>query len=344
MNAVAFIDRLLPAPLGGGFALDDHWVWCGSVVRGEDNRYHMFASRWSKSVPFWPYWVSNSEIVRASADTPVGPYQFEEVVLPPRGNQFWDGRMTHNPTVHRHGDEFLLFYTGTTYQAPMPTPRTPFRQGDALFLEARANQRIGLATSGSVQGPWTRPDQPLLLPRPGKWDALMTTNPAPCVRENGSVLLAYKSTAHQKDKLRYGVAGAERLHGPYERLDDEPVFRFANGVDHIEDAYVWQQDGMYQLLMKDMEGGVGGEKGGGVHALSDNGVAWRLAPRPHAYSRTVHWDDGATTTQAHLERPQLLVENGRATHLFAATGESADGSWNFDRSWNLVIPLRPDPA
>ena len=174
----SFADRILPAPVNGGFRMDGYWVWCGSVIRGEDQRYHMFASRWPKSVPFGPHWCTNSEVVRASADKPEGPYRFEEIVLPPRGAEFWDGRMTHNPTIHRWRDNFLLFYIGTTYKGDTPSATENRVASQTLWHEARANQRIGLAVSKSNStAPWKRMPDPILQPRPGKWDALMTTKP-----------------------------------------------------------------------------------------------------------------------------------------------------------------------
>ncbi len=55
------------------------------------------------------------------AETPEGPYTFQEVVLGDRGAAFWDGRMTHNPVVVKRGDTYLLFYIGTTFDGPKPT-------------------------------------------------------------------------------------------------------------------------------------------------------------------------------------------------------------------------------
>jgi len=338
----AFIDRLLPAPVGGGFAMDDYWVWCGSVIQGEDGKYHMFASRWRKDIPFSPHWLTNSEIVRAVSDTPEGPYRFEEVVLPARGEDYWDGRMTHNPTIHKYGDTYLLFYIGTTYKGATPTPDNPERQGSDRVLTARANQRIGLATAKSITGPWERRDEPILQPRPNKWDALMVTNPAPCVLPDGSVLLIYKAVAHQKDLLRLGVAKADRFDGPYERLLDEPIFRFDETGDHVEDPYIWHAGDHFELLMKDMKGGICGEKGGGIHATSPDGINWTISDPPKAYSRTVRWDDGTVTTQAFLERPQLLIRGGVPTHLFLATADGPGGFDRANRSWNMVIPLRAE--
>ena len=336
----SFADRLLPAPVGGGFALPDYWVWCGSVIKGPDDKYHMFASRWPRNLAFAPHWLTNSEIVRATSTRPEGPYKFEEVIFAPRGSQYWDGRMTHNPTIHKYKDMYLLYYIGTTYEGITPTPAAPERQGSPKILEARAGQRIGLAVAKSPAGPWKRPDQPILLPRPGKWDALMTTNPAPCVLGDGRTLLIYKSTAHQKDLLRLGVAAASRFDGSYERRSDEPIFNFDKTGDHVEDAYVWHQGHQFQLIMKDMQGGISGEKGAGIHATSPDGVKWMISNPPLAYSRQVRWTDGTTTTQGHLERPQLLMQNGRPTHLFLATGDGPGGFNRMTRTWNMVIPLR----
>lgn len=108
----SLMDRMLPAPVGGGFRMEHWWVWCGSVVRGEDGRYHMFASRWPKWLPMHPGWLIRSEIVRAVSDTPEGPYTYAETVLPARGAEYWDGRSTHNPHIIRQGDQYLLLLHG----------------------------------------------------------------------------------------------------------------------------------------------------------------------------------------------------------------------------------------
>lgn len=342
-SPASFASRLLPAPRGGGFAMDKRWVWCGSPIRDEEGRYHLFASSWTKGLPFWPCWVTSSEVVRASSDAPAGPYRFEEVVLPPRDKSFWDGRMTHNPTIHRAPDgTYLLFYTGTTYDAPAPTPGDYGQWGDDRAAMARANQRIGLATAPAVTGPWTRREAPVLGPRPGQWDGLMTTNPAPCVLPDGSILLVYKSTGNQTDLLRIGVAKARSYDAPFERLDDKPILTFDDTGDHVEDPFVWHDGVRFQLIMKDMEGGICGEPMGGIHAFSDDGTTWHIADPPKAYSRTIEWDDAATTTQSHFERPQLLIEDGVPTHLFAATSDASRPAHNHPdttHTWTVAIPL-----
>ena len=108
-------------PLGTGFEMEGYWVWCGSVVKGGDGKYHMFASRWPKAYPMHPGWLLASEVVRAVSDTALGPFTFAEVVLPARGAEYWDGRATHNPHIKKHGDTYVLFYMGSTNPFRSPT-------------------------------------------------------------------------------------------------------------------------------------------------------------------------------------------------------------------------------
>jgi hypothetical protein len=179
-------EKLLLAPKNGGFRMEGYWVWCGSVIRGEDGRFHMFASRWPKHLPFHPGWLVASEVVRAISDTPEGPYEFQEVVFAARGAQYWDGRSTHNPHITKHGDTYVIYYMGSTSPLPDVLPEEPFGADDPRCIVARANKRIGIATSSSVLGPWKRNDAPVLSTRPEKFDSFLVSNPAPCIHEDGS--------------------------------------------------------------------------------------------------------------------------------------------------------------
>lgn len=334
-----FASRVRPTIRGGGYSEDDHWIWCGSVIRGDDGLYHMFASRWTKDVPFYPNWVTNSRIVRAVAATAAGPFHYVEDVLAPRGDGWWDGRMTHNPTIRRHEDRYLLFYTGTTYDDPVPDRYHPFAFDSALWRQARGNQRVGLATAPSPAGPWQRCDAPLVEPSPGRWDALMTTNPAPCVLEDGSILLLYKSAADHGGRLQYGMALAKGVDAAYQKIGDGPFWRFDDPAVSYEDICVWREAGRYHLLFVDMSGRLTAETRSGGYATSVDGFDWTLGSRPQAYSRRMTWDDGAVTLQGSLERPQVLVENGRATYLYCATADGPDGVAQARHSCAVAIPL-----
>lgn len=337
----AFIDKLLPAPVWGGFAMDDYWVWGSSVIKGEDGKYHMFADRWAKDLGFGA-WVTNSEVVHAISDTPVGPYIFSDVALPIRGMEYFDGLVTHNPRVILFDGVYYLYYFGTTYDFPIPTAGCKWE--DDWFERAWMNKRIGVASSKSLYGPWERMDRPVIEPRPGHWDATITTNPSPVVNpETGKILLIYKSSQFSsRPPLLLGAAEATHPQGAYRHLSDRPIFRFDtddNQDNDVEDPFVWWSGDHYELIMKDRFGHICGEEGGGVYATSKDGIDWKLSDPVKAYSRKILWSDGSVTTQANFERPFLLFENGVPTHLFAATG-TGPATWNFEKTWNMVIPLK----
>lgn len=343
MNALPF--RILPAPRKGGFHLDGYWVWCCSVVRGEDQRYHMFASRWPKTLAMSPHWLFNSEVVRAASETPEGPYRFEEVVLPRRGPSWFDGMNTHNPSIAFWNGTYYLYYFGATYDGPPPGPGEPVPH--ERYVATWNRKRIGLATSRSVFGPWTRRPTPLLEPRPGKWDCTATTNPSAAILPDGTTYLIYKSRSGDGATLQLGMVRAPRPDGPFERISDRPIFSFADPSWHVEDPFLWHDpaDGLFHVIMKDdykttpafaPGGGITGRWGAGVHAISDNAVDWHITGE--IYNRDIHWDDGQTTTLANLERPNLLFHHGRPTHLFAAAGIGTR-PWCFEHTFCLCLPL-----
>ncbi len=333
----AFIDKLEPSVKNGGFEMNGYWVWGASVIRGEDGKYHMFASRWPKKYPFFNGYIFYSEVVRAVSDKPEGPFSFQEVVLKPRGSQYWDGRVTHNPTIHKSGDTFLLYYIGTTYDGDGPVPEL---LGDTLSAEISSfknktysNLRIGLATSKSIFGPWERRDEPILKPRSGKWDDNVTTNPAPCVADDGSILLVYRSNVPGKG-TRLGVAKAKSWEQPFERIRDDYM------DFHVEDPYIWWAGNHYEMIAKDQSGNLTEEFQAGVHATSKNGIDWQISEPPKAYSRTIHWDDGTSVNLGSFERPQLLIEKGKPICLYCATGDGPGGFDNATRTWNVATPFK----
>jgi alpha-L-fucosidase len=330
-SELPFRERLKPAPTDGGFKMEEYWIWGASVIKGEDGRYHMFASRWPRALSFTPHWLTNSEIVRAVSGTPEGPYTFQEVVLPPRGEAYWDGKMTHNPVIRKAEDTYLLFYTGTTYHGEMPTPENPTTSDSELKLDAHRHERIGLATSKSVYGPWKRRDQPILDVRPDSWEQYLVSNASPFVLEDGRIMLYYKGVRQLRDHA-IGVAIADQYEGPYQRQFDHP---FDIGIG-AEDPTIWFEGGKYHALMLDCARIYSPKEI--FYAVSDDGLHWEADPNPVAISKYVLWDDGEIRRMLSTERPQIFVENGKATHVFFATQSREDG---FQRTWNMVVPLKP---
>ncbi|MEI6106598.1 MAG: alpha-L-fucosidase, partial [Opitutae bacterium] len=252
----------------------------------------------------------------------------------PRGAEFWDGRMTHNPVVRKIGAKYVLYYTGTTYAGPTPEPGKPVAADSALKLDAHDGERVGLATADSPYGPWRRRDRPILDVRPGSWEQYLTSNASPLVLPDQSVLLYYKGV-QQLRQHAIGVARAATFEGPYERLSDRP---FDVGVG-AEDPTMWFENGRYHALMLDHDRKYSSKEI--YHATSPDGLHWSVEPNPVALTKDYLWSDGQRRPMDSTERPQILVQDGVATHLFFATGETVSGQ---ARSWSQVVPLRPESA
>jgi len=336
-------DIRLGAPRrNAGFRMAGYWIWCPSVIKGEDGLYHMFASRIPKAIPFHPGWMTDSEVVRAISRTPDGPYEFAETVLPRRGAEYWDGRSTHNPRIVRHGDLYVLFYTGITHPFDDVRPGEPFSVCDPRCTVSRSNKRIGVATAQSVHGPWTRYDAPVLPVKPGTFYSFLTSNAAPVLYADGSVYLMFKSrryVGHCCSQMFIGVAKAKHYLGPYE-VAPEPIFD-ATKDNEIEDPFVWPDNGGYRMIAKDMSGAHCGEAHATLLASSPDGMHWDMREARMLYSPRVAWADGTVQELGNIDRPSLLIEDGRPTTAFFAASTYHFGVSRPDHEiWNMAVPVR----
>jgi len=287
----------------------DYYVWCVSPICDEQGRVHVFYSRWPSAYGMGG-WIRACEIAHAVADTPEGPYEYVQTILSPRPG-YWDATSCHNPHIQYIEGTYCLFYMGNS------NGKTD-------------TKRIGMATATDLNGPWTRPDQPLLEAGPeGSWDDHCATNPAFLKHPDGRYMLYYKSWNNmdykQEDQgirgnRKYGLALSDRLEGPYVRYEGNPVVDLSGHSNNcqVEDAYVWHQEGKFCMLMRDM-GFVNHEAG--LYFESEDGlewgqpqIAWRgareyleLPPAPSHLKR-----------YGRFERPQLLMKEGKPAYLFTA--------------------------
>jgi hypothetical protein len=372
-----FVGKLGPAR--AAFHLDGRIVWGASVAEGDDGRYYMAASTWPVERGSW---VTDSVIVLASADEPMGPYTYEQEILGARGREHWDGMMAHNPAIQKHDGRYYLFYTGTTYTRPRPTGPISARTHE-IVKEAWENKQLGLAIADDPHGPWQRLDTPILSPREGHWDSILTSNAAPFIHPDGSVSLIYKSlsrphpgtdvdeAAHAEmwaamsgrisaeenpelarrgreeaqKWLTVGFARAERPEGPYERVGDHDGLALIEGKRQIlEDACLWHDGKVYHMVLKSFDLEIIDERNGGVYVTSRNGVDWCYPEGgPKAYGLTVAWADGTTTKMNRLERPQVLLKDGVPAYLFLATSFDDLSEAPFDGvQFNTVMPVEQD--
>ena len=291
-----------PVPVNSGFRMDGYYVWCGSMIKGNDGLYYLFAARWPEEATFPAGYMTHSEIVLATSPSPEEPFTFRKVVISGRGGDYWDAGMAHNPYVIPVDDHYVMFYIGT-------------QNGS---YEKRA---IGYAYSKSLTDGWVRSDKPLDLPP-------NANNPAILVKDDG-VYLYFRD-----GNLRVSVARAETYRGPYTVLNDNLCPKGA-----VEDMFVYREGDRYVMLAEDAVGAYTGLKKGGVRFLSDDAVHFEADEPAQAYGFDILYEDGSKQTLQRRERPFLLFE-GEDTYLFTTAKANGETALTGGDTWNMVQKLK----
>ncbi|MBI4978961.1 MAG: glycoside hydrolase family protein [Spirochaetes bacterium] len=330
-DGIDFHALLKPAPMTAKFIDPDYYIWCGTMMKGDDGMYHLFYSRWPRKLGHYA-WVTHSEIAHAVSPSPFGPFTHADVALTRRDASFWDGLCTHNPTIQRFDGKWYLYYMGNT--------------GDDVVSKdfnwnRRNNQRVGVAVADTPSGPWRRFDTPLIDVTPGFHDALCTTNPSVTRRPDGGYLMVYKGVGMEKPLPSGGpvvhlVATADSPTGPFVKHPN-PVFTKSGIAFAAEDPFIWYDRDRYRAIVKDMAGHFTDAGKSLVQFESSDGLTWTLAEHPLVSRIEVAWENGIVEKLHSLERPQLLIVDGILRALLCA----ADVNDKREHSFNLQIPLAP---
>ena len=291
-------------PKESGFKMEGYWVWCGSMIK-VGSTYHLFASRWKKTGDFPEGYRQNSEIVRATSKSPLGPFKFQEIVIGERDSSFWDSNMAHNPTIHKIGNEYVLFYIGSDF--------TTYNTKTSLL------RRIGYATSKSITGPWKRSDKPIIDSE--------SNNPAILIDGN-KVKLLYRDA-----QLKVILAESDKYNGVYKTVNDN-----LSPTCKLEDFYLFKADNQYHIVCEDNVGGFSGHERWGVHLFSEDGIKdWKPYSPVVVYNHDIEFTDNSILKCTRRERPQLFIENGKITYLITAV---YDGKNTWSQPVKLKRPIK----
>ena len=294
----------------------DHNVWGCSPIYGEDGKVHIFAARWPDSINVVPGWKTHSEIAHYVAETPEGPFHFSDLVLSPTGKRSWDKMGIHNPCIKKVKDKYVLTFISNDGIEHMP-----------------GNQRIGMAVSNSLYGPWTKVGRDGMVLQPPANEDYWNYNPGNGVNNPaflphpvGGYFLYFKSAKNGVSTM--GLAIAENLEGPYVQL---PV-PITKNDRIIEDGYAFFYKGKFYLMTTDNHGMI--ERGGGLLWSSDDGINFNepvkafslikeyLQEKKLPENYTFHYGG----TRGKFERPQLLLnEDGLPEYLYAPSGTNIFG-------------------
>jgi hypothetical protein len=326
-----FQKMIQPAPLQAKFSEDGYYVWGSTLVKGKDNLYHLYYSRWPQALGH-NAWVTSSEVAHAVGESPTGPFVFKDIALSARGEEYWDGLVTHNPTIHFFEGKYYLYYMGNTGNGKA--------NHEGLYWIHRNNQRIGVVIADDPNGPWKRFNIPLIDVSSDSLahDALMVSNPSVTEMPDGRFLMVYKAVA-KKNKMPFGgpvvhlTAIANQPTGPFVK-QNKPIFTAENSVFPAEDPYIWYDNGTYYAIVKDMHGAFTKHGKSLVLFNSKDGFDWKPAKYRLVSTLQVIWENGQIQQVAYLERPQLFFQNGKPTVLLLACDITRAGSFN------VQIPLK----
>jgi len=331
------------------FADPDYFQWGGSCMLGEDQKYHLFYSRWKRDNPRGMYgWLYISEIAHATASKPEGPYTYKNTVLHGFGSpqpDRWDASNAHNPNITRMTDpktgkqKYYLYFIATRDNNDM--------QND--WWDNIINQRVGVASSDSINGPWVRHPKPVITPPTGPLHHYLV-NPGVCQLPNGKYLMVLKGRGKRKDRrhvgpMLHGWALADSPEGPF-TAQTKLLFPASYSA---EDPCVWVQDGWVIAALKDWHGKISGTRGicfvrGKMDQQGD--IHWEIPKDASISKREIKWADGKVTHLNASERPFVLLDSsGKPSHLFmaAATANPFANGTQTPRKKSKLVPLKNLP-
>ncbi len=304
----------------------EYFNWGSSIVKGEDGKYHLFYAQMPRDLGF-STWLNDGVISRAVADKPEGPYTHQETVLKGRGLGFWDETTAHNPWIQKYNDKYYLYYMSSNYSGKklnkqqLHEARTKWIDNGFRAM-VRENQRIGVAVSESVFGPWKRFDKPQVEPS-GPIEKI-TCNPAVTQRPDGGFLMLVRGDKpNTKELVRHqAIALSDNPKGPWEVQEKAAV-----GNLNAEDPAIWfdkKRERYYAIY----------------HAFgylglitSEDGLNWKKA-RHHKIMELAYKDEkGKMIKVQRMERPFVFLEND-IPKVLTVSIQQANGE-----SYSMFIPL-----
>jgi beta-xylosidase len=306
LDIASMIQPVTPA---GGFRLDDYSCWGPNIIKGEDDKYYLIYSRWAKK---GGNWLSSSEIALAVSETLEGPYQHLKVLLRGRGPGHWDELMAHNPRLKRFGDKYYLYYISS-------------RNGPSRG-HIRDSQRIGVAVSDSILGPYSPSEAPIVEPAEPVYT--ITVNPDVTQMADGTYLMILKGDikprkpADPMPQRVQGLAISKSPTGPFQMLKETAI----HDMD-TEDASIWydQKRERYFAVFH------AHEYIGLIE--SRDGFKWQRAAHYKITGNEIRRADGSMLkTKKPLQRPSIFIENGEPRALCLAV--PAPDDWHC-----VVVPL-----
>lgn len=368
------IEKTGESELARGFSsfwLPNHFVWCGSAIKSEeDGKFYLFYSAMNSGPampPFVDAWIYGSKIGVAVSDSPYGGFLDLGFVMNKDGylpdSRKWDSQTVSNTHIKRFGNRYYLYYCGSVNPDASIAVKGKLSRRDRI----QQNQKLGVVSFASIdeflKGNYKECDAPLLEPRTRvKSDNVLSPSPQgttpmpdnlvmvnPSVVYNpktGKYLLYFKGNVYDPTwRGVHGVAISDAPDGPFKVLD-QPVFEYKNdkGIKfNAEDPFVWyhRKDSCFYAVMKDFNGSLTLNVPGLAIMESIDGINWNPTDDPLFMKKELKLRNGKTIGVDRLERPQLLLDdNDDPIVLYSACSITPLNKKRDGSSFNIQIPIR----
>ena len=300
-------------------------VWGSSPIKSKDGKIHLFVAEWPKpqdKTERFSGWFKHSQIAHYVGDKPSGPFEFLGIAIDDKNETF---NAPHNPTIQFINNKYILCFI-VNEKNDLTKQRIVMYVSDNLedWKPAKGAKKDGTI----LEAPFNK----------NIWNynpRLGISNPS-LIKYNNKYMLYYKSVLRDTTGLDlrknwdygYGVAISDNVEGPYTY---HPKRVTAEGLQ-LEDAYAFSYDDKVYMLSRDFKGSKGSH-GGGLLWESEDGFYFSEKNVNRAYNDLQYYN--AFTKQdsiyifrgdkeGHLERPQLLIEDGKPSYMYVATGVNTE--------------------
>ncbi|MDZ8120007.1 DUF7594 domain-containing protein [Pontiella agarivorans] len=274
----------LPRDINNGLEDSDMSDWCywdGSIVKSDDGRYHMFASRWSQTNSHSSGWKINSKGMHAVSDNVNGPYVDQGMTWPN-----WQEGIGHNVIgLRMHDGRYAMVSSEITPGDVFvsDSPDGPFEHLGQIEWDANGF-KPGLARYNKAPNHMSNV---MIMLRPDGRYQIVARSCAILISDDG-ILGPYKIVAGRA----YGdIPGL-----PQENMEDPTVW-YSGGLYHIVVNH-WPTDTSYHLTSED-----------GIHDWVNRGIAYQHGKGIFRYP------DGTVNEWETVQRPTAYVEDGHLSHF-----------------------------
>lgn len=281
----------------------EFYYWDGKILKAKDGTYHLFMSTWSGSAGFNPGWTGSDAYHAISEQGVLGPYKRQDYVYTDNGSH-----KGHNVSALELPDGSYAVIVSET----VPFNIYKSSSMDGPWTKCTAEIRTAPGVNGGTDTRWAS-NVSLVARHDGKFQI---------VQRHGLIAIADALCGPyvmQKPTWKYPAANRPTIDSIYPRRTEIP------GVSNPtyaweEDPHIWRSGGLYHVLYSGSGDRVGWHlySPDGINDWTDGG----LSCNPRLPEKIFGYEGSTVSTKWYkMERPGVVLENGRVTHVTWAVAD-----------------------